>query len=34
MLLNKIGKILKQERKMLVNTLIVADVCLIILLSY
>ena len=31
MLLNKIGKILKQERKMLVNTLIVADVCLIIL---
>ena len=28
---NKIGKILKQERKMLVNTLIVADVCLIIL---
>ena len=31
MLLNKIGKILRQERKMLVNTLIVADVCLIIL---
>ena len=29
--MNKIGKILKQERKMLVNTLIVADVCLIIL---
>ena len=29
--MNKIGKILKQERKMLVNTLIIFDICFVLL---